>query len=299
MENEHKQITLPHLQNSMLRVKRYVDDQATANVIRTATTLWSGTQTYPGSTNTPVSIVTIDANTNYSTFWGEVVGGVPLSTRADEFDALEVGYWVVNTTGSNKTYTNFYTFTIPVSQLYDPTNNRYRIFYEEAYGVHPADGTNDERVAFSVGLMSTTRLGLRGLLTYPNREIEFNYVKGISYSTEENYSTGEQIVGTWIDGKPLYQRVFQLTSTANAMDSVDVSALNIEELVELRAKVSLTSSSGDYQIIISSNAYGQSAGSQNYVGYLETTKVLYGSCVNNATQKKWDWIIVKYTKASS
>ena len=30
-----------------------------------------------------------------------------------------------------------------------------------------------------------------------------------------NYSTAEQVIGTWIDGKPLYQKTFDLTSDVN------------------------------------------------------------------------------------
>lgn len=38
-------------------------------------------------------------------------------------------------------------------------------------------------------------------------------VKGINYSPKENYTTNEQIVGTWIDGRPLYQRVLVVPAT--------------------------------------------------------------------------------------
>lgn len=43
-----------------------------------------------------------------------------------------------------------------------------------------------------------------------------------------NYSTEEQVVGTWIDGKPLYQKTFvqQLSGTTG---SIDLSSLNISE----------------------------------------------------------------------
>lgn len=43
-----------------------------------------------------------------------------------------------------------------------------------------------------------------------------------------HYSTNEQIVGTWIDGKPLYEKTFvqQLSGTAG---TIDISALNVSE----------------------------------------------------------------------
>lgn len=53
----------------------------------------------------------------------------------------------------------------------------------------------------------------------------------------DNYSTTEQRIGTWIDGKPLYRIVKQITtrtiSTDNqgANESIDLTALNIEYLL--------------------------------------------------------------------
>jgi len=50
------------------------------------------------------------------------------------------------------------------------------------------------------------------------------------------YSTTEQIVGRWIDGKPLYHKVITVNGNFSTMDAevTDVSSLNIEELVDLR-----------------------------------------------------------------
>lgn len=39
------------------------------------------------------------------------------------------------------------------------------------------------------------------------------------YSTPTDYSTEEKIIGTWIDGKPLYQRTYQLFSTEGSANS--------------------------------------------------------------------------------
>lgn len=37
----------------------------------------------------------------------------------------------------------------------------------------------------------------------------------ISQVKAQNYSTTEQVIGTWIDGKPLYRKVIQLTTLPN------------------------------------------------------------------------------------
>lgn len=47
-------------------------------------------------------------------------------------------------------------------------------------------------------------------------------------SSGHNYSTTEQVIGTWIDGKPLYEKTFvqQLSGTTG---TIDISALNVSE----------------------------------------------------------------------
>lgn len=51
---------------------------------------------------------------------------------------------------------------------------------------------------------------------------------GSSSSSGHNYSTNEQVVGTWVDDKPLYEKTFvqQLSGTAG---TIDISALNVSE----------------------------------------------------------------------
>lgn len=56
-----------------------------------------------------------------------------------------------------------------------------------------------------------------------------------------NYSTEEQVIGNWTDGKPLYQITIELaeavTIPANTWTTVsDVSALDIKELVSTTGK---------------------------------------------------------------
>jgi hypothetical protein len=58
----------------------------------------------------------------------------------------------------------------------------------------------------------------------------------ISIGNDTDYSTEEKIIGTWIDGKPIYQKVLRpssdITITTSMTNIHDVSDLNIETLVE-------------------------------------------------------------------
>lgn len=44
----------------------------------------------------------------------------------------------------------------------------------------------------------------------------------IKVGTGTDYSTEEQVIGTWIDGKPLYQKTFETTTPANNTDTLIV-----------------------------------------------------------------------------
>lgn len=48
-----------------------------------------------------------------------------------------------------------------------------------------------------------------------------------------DYSTTEQVTGQkWIDGKPIYQKTFNLTFITNQLD-VDLTALSVESVVKI------------------------------------------------------------------
>lgn len=61
----------------------------------------------------------------------------------------------------------------------------------------------------------------------------------VRVGTGNDYSTEEQIVGTWVDGKPIYQKTVPVTITVDT-DSTSttsyagVSALNIDNIVDMR-----------------------------------------------------------------
>lgn len=59
----------------------------------------------------------------------------------------------------------------------------------------------------------------------------------IAIGSENEYSTTEKIVGTWIDGKPIYQKTFTGTSGANGADATFGSISNAETIVSLRGIV--------------------------------------------------------------
>lgn len=52
-------------------------------------------------------------------------------------------------------------------------------------------------------------------------------------NSQINYSTEEQVVGTWIDGRPLYQKTYNMNCTADDFNE-DLTNLDIATCVELK-----------------------------------------------------------------
>ena len=57
----------------------------------------------------------------------------------------------------------------------------------------------------------------------------------ITATEPESYSTEEQVIGQWIDGKPLYRKVYQLSNdfvlTGNSWQDTKISISNIKQIV--------------------------------------------------------------------
>lgn len=68
-----------------------------------------------------------------------------------------------------------------------------------------------------------------------SKEVTVTYSVRIYPFIDTVYSTSEQVIGTWIDGKPLYRKVvIPNTPTAiNVMANTDVSTLNIETVTRM------------------------------------------------------------------
>ena len=76
----------------------------------------------------------------------------------------------------------------------------------------------------------------RGLNTDDINDIANGEISNGFVQSQFNYSTEEQVIGKWIDGKPLYQKTYKMDNQAisNGMhDFIDLTSLNIDEFVNL------------------------------------------------------------------
>lgn len=105
-----------------------------------------------------------------------------------------------------------------------------------------------------------------------------------------NYSTTEQVIGTWIDGKPIYRKV--ITGNAPSTDWTDfaqLSSLNIDTCINIKGNLYQdnnwnipinTYESNDYYILVSWN--------RTYISYKK----------NGWTSNPTLILIIEYTKTT-
>lgn len=105
-----------------------------------------------------------------------------------------------------------------------------------------------------------------------------------------NYSTEEQVVGTWIDGKPIYERVINSGYLTNNSITIDVSHLNINDVIQLKG-IAFTDDKKQFRPIT--------------LGTSDSNSIRIDFTNNNVRIFTWaDWssynsfIIIQYTKTT-
>ena len=101
----------------------------------------------------------------------------------------------------------------------------------------------------------------------------------------DEYSTKEKVVGIWVDGKPLYRKVFVITGfSANVEGSFSLGVSNLKEIVNLYGNVNDSSFSVPINFV--KGAF------QNSIHYTYSS----GLMVYQFYQGTTAYIIVEYTK---
>lgn len=116
-----------------------------------------------------------------------------------------------------------------------------------------------------------------------------SFLGNITNSTNiKEYSTEEQVIGIWINGKPLYEKTMVLTVNYTAKD-IDLSDMNIEMM-----RVTGVSVASDYQLPIS---YYQSSEDRAMAFYMGAQKVLRIKAGSSYGQGTW-YLVLRYTKTT-
>lgn len=73
-------------------------------------------------------------------------------------------------------------------------------------------------------------------------------ISGNMYS--DNYSADEQVIGTWIDGKPIYQKTIQVSNkTCNSTGfGIDTGLTNVKKIIDEKITVFINQYSEEYLV---------------------------------------------------
>ena len=180
------------------------------------------------------------------------LGGMPEMvankfSKGDLYSTEErmIGQWIDGKPLYQKTYTNI-SISNEAANVVDSsfgTNNKLISFCVDFTG---KDDTTNDKTRFGSTLSDTLYIDGGSLLYYFSRSgtwwpvlntanITIQYTKTtdspISIGSDTDYSTEEKIVGTWIDGKPLYQKTW--TNITLASGDVNVISLgnNISQIL--------------------------------------------------------------------
>lgn len=127
---------------------------------------------------------------------------------------------------------------------------------------------------------------------------------GGSSESLDIYSTEETKIGTWIDGKPLYRKVFIFTNITNdGSNLLDINNLSVDALTNLygmcyNAKSSFTGSTsiGSYPLNYTNKPPSEPSLQGCRIMYEETTGYLWGGVYGFSTANFR--VIIEYTKTT-
>lgn len=296
-----KQINLTHLQNTALRAKQYVDDQSTANVIRTETILWSGKYSVADNTQS----ATVQTENTFSIWGGS--NYIALSDRADEYDALEVYVDLIDAQGT-QSKSSGQVFTVTIDSL--KSSNAYPIYWLTAL-IKPDNTT----VSFGVGLVAANRLGVAWSLNSDPAQLlaYIAKVKGIKYTNTDlvNYpnlwTPGQEIdLGNGLYGYHYVKSNISLPANNGSFQEAVVATTSAGRIVEIGGTQKMITSSGiewyDPIGVIDVSIGGEGSVQKSATAiFYWFDGTIYALTTNNTSNQITvgidGWI--KYTKASS
>lgn len=163
-------------------------------------------------------------------------------------------------------------------------------------GLNVTDNSTDEITEVeSVGLNQDSMDDVLNA-SIPGNQVASN---GLVYSTEE------QVVGKWVDGKPLYQKTYQLTFPSGAVisndyDLTNILSMNIDVITEMKG-TAVRPGSTVYTMPLGCG-YGKygSGGGVLWVGRRKTSNVdtLYAGSGDSAWLPATLYLTIQYTKTT-
>lgn len=219
-------------------------------------------------------------------------------------DATTVGDFVVEAGGTNGMYAplttkgGFATNADSVTLKAKPTDSADTVTGRYYF----AKGGNDSYTGDSGGSLKTTRPTNTSVLYC------IKYNTSVLSTPENNYSTEEQRIGTWVDGKPLYQITIQdtmpvvTTDGTRATKNIDISNLRIDKCICIEAFI-FRYENGGYRDCIPFDSINNTS----LFSHLEVNRIdyshdysdnLFCACSRTTDNNRPFYATLKYTKTT-
>lgn len=166
--------------------------------------------------------------------------------------------------------------------------------------------TPDDTVELFANATNIICEGIQSGITFTDCTVTVQYTKttdsAVEIGDDTDYSTTEKIVGTWIDGKPIWQKTLEISNPSNSWTPVTLSSLGIEnsELVFKVGSATFITSTGD---IIGEHCFGNTSFAtcmvaDNSSGSSSASHCLWFKWSTTSTMSK-AIVTLQYTKTSS
>lgn len=106
---------------------------------------------------------------------------------------------------------------------------------------------------------------------------------------KQKYSTEEKVIGEWIDGKPIYRRILDYSTTPTPA-SLDVTSWNIDTPISIKGSLGNTQDKSDYVLMLPYND-GQSQSMFCLTNYCKSLSFM-------GTSNRYGYVILEYTKTT-
>jgi hypothetical protein len=143
----------------------------------------------------------------------------------------------------------------------------------------------------SINLSNVATTGSNGLMSGADKT-KLNGIDKTKLDGLLNYSTTEEVVGTWINGKPLYRRVINIASPQTSNADYDIVANNMDKCVRIYG-YAYSSDYGTHPI-----PQTDSASSFSVVFIKNDNKTLRGRFSLGGNPPNNVYVVVEYTKTT-
>lgn len=135
---------------------------------------------------------------------------------------------------------------------------------------------------------------------YKNITPVLNKMLDVVGPTGVNYSKDEQVIGTWIDGRPIYQKTYETITPSTSSEStlIDISGMKLDNVLACFGSIIIDEGERGISYFPFNNSYYRSAQERFQVyantGLLDAIRCYCGTSLSDCKV----FVTIQYTKSS-